>query len=85
MKNIQIAFTGLLLITSLTITAQDGKKASTEKKMSCCMNKTTAMTADSSKCKGMKCDTTACKKKCADMKTAMKDCDKMKCDKMSKK
>jgi hypothetical protein len=84
MKKILVVITGLLLITSLTINAQDGKKATTEKKMSCCMNKETAMRADTSKSKEMKSDSSKCKMKCSEMKTGMK-CDPAKCKMMSKK
>jgi hypothetical protein len=84
MKKLLIAITGLFLIASLTINAQtqDGKKA-TEKKMSCCMNKS-SMAADTSKCKEMKGDSSKCKMKCSEMKTGMK-CDPAKCKDMAKK
>jgi hypothetical protein len=84
MKKVLITITGLLLITSLTINAQtQDKKAATEKKMSCCMNKG-SMIADSSKCKEMKSDSSKCKMKCPEMKTGMK-CDPDKCKGMAKK
>jgi hypothetical protein len=84
MKKVLIALTGLFLIVSLTIFAQDDKKAATEKKMSCCTNKESAMTADTTKCKEMKADATKCKMKCSEMKTGMK-CDPAKCKEMPKK
>ena len=84
MKKVLITITGLFLIISLTISAQDDKKAPTEKKMSCCMNKQTAMKADTAKCKEMKSESTNCNMKCSDMKTAMK-CEPAKCKDMAKK
>lgn len=84
MKKILSAITALIMITSLTINAQDGKKAATEKKMSCCMNKETAMKADTAKCKEMKGDSSKCKMKCCEMKTEMK-CDPAKSKDMDKK
>jgi hypothetical protein len=84
MKKVLIAITGLLLITSLTINAQtQDKKAATEKKMSCCMNKGSMTAADSAKCKEMKSDSSKCKMM-GDMKTGMK-CDPAKCKGMAKK
>lgn len=83
MKKILVAITGMIMIACLTINvanAQDGKKAATEKKMSCCMNKETAMKADSSKCKEMKNDSSKCQMKGSAMK-----CDPAKCKMMSKK
>jgi hypothetical protein len=84
MKKVLIAITGLFLITSLTINAQDVKKAATEKKMSCCMNKETAMKADTAKCKEMKAEATKCTMKCSEMKEGEK-CDPSKHKDMAKK
>ena len=85
MKKVLVVITGLFLITSLTINAQtqDSKKT-TEKKMSCCMNKESAMKSDTSKCKEMKSDSSKCKMKCSEMK-AGKKCDPAKCKDMAKK
>jgi hypothetical protein len=97
MKKVLIAVSALLLVAIVIIkvanaqsSAQEVKKAATEKKMDCgkcpSATKTCNMkTCDPSKCKEGKCDTAKCKAHCTGMKSEMKNCNASKCCGMTKK